>query len=148
MALCTDMIISLQGDVTTSAEYTGTGAVTKKVTDTATSGYSCTLDTSATTRTKTQLVITTIVEVTSTEAKITAWETNLTNDGHKGCASVTLKDDTAYGYFGRADMMYVNKSAVSTATSLGKANTALTGDLSLAASVFASAAALYASLSF
>eukprot|EP00354_Favella_ehrenbergii_P008264 CAMPEP_0170468296 /NCGR_PEP_ID=MMETSP0123-20130129/11530_1 /TAXON_ID=182087 /ORGANISM="Favella ehrenbergii, Strain Fehren 1" /LENGTH=92 /DNA_ID=CAMNT_0010734831 /DNA_START=647 /DNA_END=925 /DNA_ORIENTATION=+ len=90
--------------------------------------------------------ITSYVTVTSTEAKITAWETLLNNEGHKSMGSVTLKDNTVYGYFGRSDMMYVNKSSVSTVTSLGAATTALTGGLSLG--VMASALSLATLLAF
>ena len=148
LTLCNALQISLQGGVTTSAEYTGTNAVAKKTTDTATNNYNCSLLTSATTRTTTSVVISSQVIVTSTEAKITAWETNLTNLGYTTSGAVTLKDDTAYAYFGRADMNYIPKTKYSASTGLGKANTALTGDLSLAGSVFAAAAALYTTLAF
>ena len=111
-------------------------------------GNACSLVTSSTSRTKTKVVIESYVTVTSTEAKITAWETNLTNLGYTTSGAATLKDDTAYAYFGRADMNYIAKSNVSTATSLGAAKTSLTGDLSLAGSVFAVAAALYTTLAF
>mmetsp|Transcript_39555 Transcript_39555/g.51821 ORF Transcript_39555/g.51821 Transcript_39555/m.51821 type:complete len:194 (-) Transcript_39555:217-798(-) len=145
-ALCTALTQSYTGGAKTSALYSGTGAVTAKLTDTATSGYSCVLDAAATERTTTKIKITSYVTVTSTEAKITAWETLLNNEGHKSMGSVTLKDNTVYGYFGRSDMMYVNKSSVSTVTSLGAATTALTGGLSLG--VMASALSLATLLAF
>lgn len=141
----------MTGDTDTSAEYTGTGAVTKKTTDSTTvdsNANTCNLVTSSTSRTKTKVVIESYVLVTSTEAKITAWETNLTNLGYTTSGAATLKDDTAYAYFGRADMNYIAKSNVSTATSLGAANTSVNGDLSLAGSVFAAAATLYTTLAF
>ena len=108
----------------------------------------CELVTSSTSRTKTKVVIESNVIVTSTDAKITAWETNLTNLGYTTSGAATLKDDTVYAYFGRADMNYIAKSNVSDKTSLGAPNTSLTGDLSLAGSVFAAAAALYTALAF
>ena len=84
----------------------------------------------------------------SSDVLISAWETNLTNLGHKGSGVFNLKDNTANAYFGRNEMNYVNKSAVSTVTSLGQVTTALTGHASMAGSVFAAAAALYTALAF
>ena len=135
--------------MTTTATFSGTGAVTPKTSDTATlSGYNCVFNTSSQIRTKEQATIQTEVTVTGTDALISAWETNLTNLGHKGSGVFNLKDNTTNAYFARNELNYVAKSAVSTSTSLGQVTTALTGHLSLAGSVLASAAALYTALAF
>ena len=91
-------------------------------------------------------MIETSVVVTSTNAKILAWETALANYAHTTSGTLTLKDDTAYAYFGRAEMNFIPKSEFNKSTSLGAVNTALTGATNLLGMGFATAAALYTAM--
>ena len=111
--------------------------------------WTCAISLSTTTYTQTQLKITTDITVDSTSALINAWETKLTDDAHKSMGSVTMKLDTAYAYFGRSIMMYVNKDSISTATALtavaGTTTTSSSGALlGVQCSLAAAAAAITA----